>query len=317
MSLLFAAIGCGSSATDTGAPHLVSLLAQVPGAADVDYLAPPDGGAPAVSGVAQFKLVFDKLLDGDKIETVTTTTQPKTDVISITWMNAPAGAPAITANTLYDPSGALSVTTPGPKIMLAPAPGLPSGAQLLFKLDRSKITGKTGTPFDGPDTQTVATLPFDVATDLMPGVPLAPDGTLHLAFTNSPGMNVADHIKITAGGAPVVVDVSLDPADPRNRLVTSMAWLPGQTLVLTIDKGAGDLFGVTLAQDVTATFAIAAGDGGVAPGDAGSGADGGPVDAGAGPDAGSVDAAPDAAAGADGASPDAASDGPDDAAAGG
>jgi hypothetical protein len=308
MSVLLA-LGCGSSAKDTGAPHLVSFLAQVPGAPDVDLVLPPDGGASAVSGVAQFKLVFDKLLDGDKIEAVGTGVQPKTDVISITWTGAPAGAPAITANTLYDPSGAASITTPAPKILLSPSPGLPSGAQLVIKLDRTKITSKGNTPLAGEDTFNLATQPFAVSTDLMPGQVATPDLTVHLSFTNALDPMVASHIRVTAAGAPVAVDVMPDPMDSRNRLVTAKAWPVGQALVLTVDKEAADLFGVKLPEDFSVMFSVQSGDGG-AP-DGGAVPDGGEAfDAGGAPDgAPSVDAtaAPDAAldAGSDGAGDDA------------
>src|SRR5262245_40867993 len=109
-------VGCGSDANPPP-PQLVSFLVQVPGEADVDLLAPPDGGVPAVSGAASFKLVFNQLLDGDKIEDATgATVTPKTDVASIVWTGAPAGAPAITAATSYDPSGAAGINQPAPKI---------------------------------------------------------------------------------------------------------------------------------------------------------------------------------------------------------
>jgi hypothetical protein len=296
------ALGCGSSAKDTAAPQLVSFLAQTPGAPDLDLLAPPDGGALAVSGVAQFKLVFDKLLDGDKIETVGAGVTPRTDVVTISWTNAPAGAPAITANTLYDPSGASSITTPAPKILLSPSPGLPSGAQLVLKLDRAKITSKGNTPFLGPDTLTVTTEPFAVSTDLTPDQPAAADLVVHLSFTNAPGPGVADHIKVTAAGAPVAIESMPDTMDSRNIVVSAKAWPQGQELLLTVDKDAADLFGVKLGQDLSVKFSIATGDGGAGSPDAGISEGGVGVDAavvpdgGAAPDAG-TDAADDAAAG--------------------
>src|SRR5689334_21249321 len=121
-------VGCGSSAKDTGPPQLTKFLVQVPNEMDVDLLAPPDGGVPAVSGIAGFKVVFSQLLDGDRIETVSgSMVTPKTDVASIVWVGAPAGAPAITAATSYDPSGAAGVNQPAPKILIAASPGLPSG----------------------------------------------------------------------------------------------------------------------------------------------------------------------------------------------
>jgi hypothetical protein len=253
--VLLVAGGCGNDANHS-APHLTRWLAEVPGdmSAPPDLLSPSAGGAPAVAGVVQFRLIFDQLLDGDKIETVDSTgTHGKTDVATITWVGAPAGAPAIVATTTYDPSGASSVTTPAPKVFIAPSPGLPSGAQLAVKLDRSKITGKKGLPFEGPDSLMVATLPFEVSASVMAGAAVAPDAELDLLFTNAVAASAATHVKVLSGGQPVAAEVKPGP-DSRTLVVNPMPRVPGQSVTVVVDKGAADLFGVTLAQDFTLTF---------------------------------------------------------------
>src|SRR5687768_16739620 len=85
-----AAAGCGDDGELSGPPQLVKFLVQVPTEMDQDLLMPPDGGMPPpISGAASFRLVFNRLLDGDKIETVTNGMPvPKTDVVTVTWVNA-------------------------------------------------------------------------------------------------------------------------------------------------------------------------------------------------------------------------------------
>jgi hypothetical protein len=274
--LVALAAGCGSSSKDVGPPQLTSFLVQLPGEADLDLLAPPDGGVSAVSGAASFKLVFNQLLDGDKIETVAgTTVTPRTDVASIVWTGAPAGAPAITATTSYDPSGASGINQPAPKIFITARPGLPSGAQLLVKLDRSKVTGKQGAPFVGPDTQMLTTLPFAASASVMPGQVVAGDVQLQVTFTNVPAMTVAEHLQLTSGGMPVMVQVMPDGMDPRKIGVAPMTWTPGATYTLTVDKDAADLFGVKLAEALTVTFSVQDPNADAGAPDGGAGDDGG------------------------------------------
>jgi hypothetical protein len=296
--------GCGSDSKDPGPPQLVKFLAVVPSdMLEIDLLAPPDGGVPAIPGTASFTAVFNQLLDGNKIETAAAgQVTPKTDVASIVWTNAPAGAPPIVASTTYDPSGAASVTVPAPKVIITPSPGLPSGAQLQVKLDRAKVTGKKGAAFVGSDVQMVSTQPFAASASVMPDGVAGADLQLAVTFTNVPAMTVAQHITLTSGGMALTVTATPDPADPRKIGLMPMTWTPGQSYTLTVDKDAADLFGVKVAEPLVVKFSIRDPNA-----EAGApGPDGGAVDA-AGEagvaDAGASDAAVDA-----GATPDAASD---------
>lgn len=277
------ACGDGDSHHLPGPPTLVKFLVQVPGEADLD-LVPPDGGAPpstAVSGMASVRLVFNRLLDGDKIETVTPAgPMARTDVITATWVNAPTGAPPLVAATLYDPSGALAVNVPGPKILVGVTPGFPSGAQISFKLDRAKITSKQGEPFIGADVHTMTTLPFAASLSTKPGEAVPANATVQLVFTNVPAMNVIQRIKVTGGA----VEVTPDGSDPRRfNLAPLGGWVPGQSYTITVDKEAADHLGVKLATDAVLTLSI------LPLTDAGQ-ADLGAADA-AGADAGAPDAA--------------------------
>jgi hypothetical protein len=269
---------------------------------DLDLLAPPDGGVGAVLPTQPIKLVFNQLLDGDKIETVLDGggVLGKTDVASLTWTGAPAGAPVIKAVTTYNPAGAVGVTIPAPSVLISPDPGLPSGAMLSLALVREKITSKKGTPLVGATAYTLQTAPFSVEANLTDGETVAPEFTISLTFSNVPAEAIGGAVTVTAGGAPVAIDVKPDDMNPLVKAVTPQggAWPVGPVYVLTVGAAGADLFGVKLAAPVTLGFAVAraSGDGGAAIPD--GGADGGidgasdrPGDGGgAGPDAAPNDA---------------------------
>ena len=281
--LLAGAVSCSSDSGGTKAPELVKILVQAAGATELDLLAPPDGGVGAVSPTAQLKLVFNQLLDGDKIETVLDggAFLGKTDVASLTWTGAPAGAPAISAVTNYDPTGALAVTIPGPSVVIHPDPGLPSAAMLSLALVREKITSKKGTPFVGAATYMLQTAPFSVEANFMDGETVAPEFTISLTFSNVPADAIAGAVTVTAGGAAVAVDVKPDDMNPLVRVVIPRdgVWPVGAGYVLTVGAAGADLFGVKLAAPATLGFAVAraSGDGGAAVSDGGvdAAADGG------------------------------------------
>jgi hypothetical protein len=282
LATLLGGVGCSSDSAGTAAPELVNVLVQVAGGTDVDLLAPPDGGVGAVSPTAQVKLVFNQLLDGDKIETILDGGgfMGMTGVASLTWTGAPAGAPAITAVTTYNPAGALSVTIPGPSVLVSPDPGLPSGAQISLALVREKITSKKGTPFVGEAAYMLETAPFSVGANLMDGETVAPDFTIVVTFSNVPAEAVIGVITLaTAGGVPILIETKKDETNPLVRVLTPKdgTWPVGSGYVLTVGKDAADQFGVKLPAPFTLNFGVAVGgaDGGVAAPDGG-------VDGGAG-----------------------------------
>ena len=295
-ALLVAVAGCGSDAADGGPPQLKKAIVVAPNSMDEPDLlaAAPDGGmgaaAAAYTPMASLKLVFSQLLDGNKIESILDggAIKGKTDVVSLTWMSAPAGAPAISAVTTYNPTGALGPNLPGPSVRVAADPGLPSGAMIQVKLDRTKITSKGGAQFQGTDTLMLATLPLVAEVSVQDGETVAPEFTLKVAFSNVPGDGVAQHIRVTgAGGANMGVDVAPDPMDHRVLVVKpsggATVWQNGG-YVVRVSKDAADLFGVTLGADLMVNFTVSrttpdAGGGGGA--DAAGGADAGATDGGA------------------------------------
>jgi hypothetical protein len=269
---VLAAAGCnGESGAGTLAPELRKFIVQVPSGAAMDLMAPPAGGVEAVVATQEFKLVFNQLLDGDKIETVLPggKVEGKTDVASIVWVGAPAGARAITARTTYNPAGALGVTQPGPSVLIAGVPGLPSGAKVAVTLVRAKITSKKGTAFVGPDTQMVDVAPFSVEANIKEGELVASEFVIKLTFNNTPADGVLGRVVVSATGIAVATEMKADETDPRVLVLTAKegAWKAGGRYVLSVGLDATDLFGVALPVALSINFAVAspAPDGGAAP----------------------------------------------------
>jgi hypothetical protein len=276
VALLFGPASCGSDDGGKAAPELRNVFVEAPGGVEVDLLTPPDGGAGAVPATSALKLVFSQLLDGDKVELVLDGggVMGMSGVATVTWTDAPAGAPPISAVTTYNPSGAMGVTQPAPSILVNLDPGLPSGAKLKLALARDKITSKKGTPFTGPDTHLFETAPFAVEAGLMDGETVVPDYAIVLTFSNVPDMNVASAITVAqGGGTAIAVDVKKDDMNPLVMRVTPRAgeWPVGGGYTVTVGAAAADLFGVKVAVPLSVGFSVA-----MAGADGGSpGADGG------------------------------------------
>jgi hypothetical protein len=294
-AIFLGATGCGSN-NDTGPPALREFIVMDSSGMEIDLLAPADGGRPAASPLFPFRASFTQLLDGDKIEDVLEggAVEGRKDVATITWMGAPAGAPAITAITSYNPAGSVGATMPKPTVTIRGNPGLPSAAKLTVKLSRDKITGKKGAPFTGSDTHMVETEPFAVELSVTDDAEVTPALMLTAKFNNLPGNMLASKIKVTSGGMPVTVMATADAADLRTVAITPPGgmWMLGATYTVSLGAEVTDLFGVKLAEPVSATFKVVSmpTDGGRPPSDAGAPGDGG-VDAVTSPDA-AADASP-------------------------
>jgi hypothetical protein len=288
VSAVALALGCGDDDGEkAGAPQLQQALALANDEA-TDLLVPPDGGIPPLSPLLKLKLVFDKLLDGDKIEHVDDAGMPMalTDVATIAWADKLVGAPEIVAATTYSPNGN-AATKPAPSIWISASPGLPSGAKLMLRLDRSKITDRSGQAFAGADMVPFETEPFSAALNVDETMPVASDFKIEVTFSNLPGADADKQIQVTAGGVAVAVTVSNDPTMNARLFTVAPAtggWVAGRSYTVTVGKQAKDLFGVALAETATATFSAGSG-----------GADGGLQDSAAAdgaPDGGQPDAAP-------------------------
>jgi hypothetical protein len=94
-------------------------------------------------------------------------------------------------------------------------------------------------------------------------------GAITIAFTNNVGVNTAamggsilDHITVTEDGVAFTGIVPPDPTKdlPAASLTLALkpktTWAPGKTYVVTVDKDAADVFGVTLGSPVSASFTM-------------------------------------------------------------
>ncbi len=253
--------GCDDS-KDAPAPELKKFLIIGPDMHETDLLVATDGGAPTVSPRSRIKLVFNQLLDGDKIESVTMTgVTGKAGVATAAWTGAAAGAPLIATTTTYSPGGSLGVDMPGPSVDLKVAPGLPSGAQIAVALARDRITGKKGLPFVGMTMFTFATQPFSAAVNVG-DKPVSETAEVNLDFSNAAARDTAGHISVTTGGLPVMVEVKASMSAPHSftlKPVQGGAWISGATYTVTIDKDVADVFGVKPESAITTTFTVSGG----------------------------------------------------------
>jgi hypothetical protein len=272
LSVVAFGAGCrtGGDTCEDAPPRLLQWQAAT-GDTQVDLIAPPDGGVAALSPLAYFELDFAGLLDGAKIETVADKVTPRTDVATITWKDAPAGAPPITAATSYNPGHPVGLQC-GSWVRITARPGLPSGAKLMVGVARDKITSKGGKAFQGMDSVTLETVPFAVAAK-MPETPVSPDFTVRLQFTNVAG-DLKDHVHVIADGVPIAVEVMVDMMDPRAAVVAPAGglWPPGHYM-MTVDAETADLFGVKLAagaSTIALDVVVPGSDGGTPRPDAGA-----------------------------------------------
>jgi hypothetical protein len=257
-----AGAGCGSSEAPHGAPVLESVYWELIGAgagADCVVL-PSDAGdadsdagdalgigdgvpknqclvwskdAPGKIGTvppaaAQFNLVFDRVLDGAKIEdTITdggiTRQYPKlsstgVNVSPVTWDLDPDGASPKFSLVVWYNSLSLPFTAVGSAYIYgrarsddqpadAPNPTLtfPPSNTVTLTLDKTRITSQYNEPMVGPDTITVNTAPFSLLVSLPkppPGgsISYAPiNYRVPLEFNNRIG-DPANHIQVVQNG---------------------------------------------------------------------------------------------------------------------
>ncbi|MDB4979466.1 MAG: hypothetical protein JWM82_218, partial [Myxococcales bacterium] len=323
---LAALAACNSAPAD---PHGVPVLLGVHWVAgDSTSLvwAPdstPDIAVSAPPFVSEIDFVFDRRLDGARIEDMFTVggvamTGPSNNPpIHVASPGLPSSWSASSYTVQYNSLGIYGSTTS--YVFLRPrAAGLPSGEVVTFDLDRARFANSYGESLASPSSVSIPTSRLTVSVSAPPA-PVA--GTYQLPFTFSNRMSLSSSASaafhVRAGGADVpfalVADANVAsrwyvvPADCLGR------WPASTTFVVVVDPDLPDAFGGKLSAGATATFKTGAGgaatqDCGVAPlGDAGTEA-GGAVDAGAETgteDAAAADASGDAAgAGAADASAD-------------
>ena len=241
--------------------------------------------APAAGQEVDF--VFDRRLDGNRIEDVVTqngvqTTVPKpTPPVTTAWPDAATvmSAPPFADQVRYNSEPFYSAATA--YVLLQPAAvGFPSSDTITFSLDRTNLTSAYGEPMIGPNQISVTTGPFSASF----GLPTGSDGSesvppnfpLPANFSNrvASAASVAPFVHVEANGLPVPVVLT---ADASNATIVYLlpasclgGWPVGVPIDVTIAAGVPDAFGVAMTGDVQTTFmasglAPVAADGGCPP----------------------------------------------------
>lgn len=238
----------------------------------------------APAGGQEVDFVFDRLLDGTRIEDVVTqngveTTVPKaTPPITASWPDAATvmSVPPFSDQVRYNSEPFYGAATS--YVLLQPARvGFPSSDTITFALDQTNLTSAYGEPMIGPPEITVTTGPFSASFRL----PAGSDGSasvptkfsLPATFSNRVASvaSIEPFVAVKANGMPVPVVLTADASDPTLVYLSPASCLGGWPVDVAIDvtiaAGAPDAFGVAMAADAHTTFmasgvAPAAPDGG-------------------------------------------------------
>jgi hypothetical protein len=311
--------GCsgGGAAEPHGSPILTKVYWIVGGSSYLAWSRENDLAltSPVPPGASQINFVFDRRLDGSRIEDVTMVngvpivTPKDPPPVRVTWpgMAATATTAPFSLTSSYDPVPPYGSGTA--MVFSRPTtPGFPADSTVTFTLLTTQLTSAYGEPATVPDSIPVKTGPFTVTVGTTSGavvssfqVPLAASNRLSAPPTQSP------FVHVSANGAVVPYKLLADAILTSRWFVAPAdclggVWPAATTFTVTVDVGFPDAFGSKLDKLATGTFTTSAG--------APSGADASCSI----PDAGATDAGGDAApsgdAGADAAGPDGgASDG--------
>jgi hypothetical protein len=275
---------CSSHDEPHGSPVLLSVQWRS-GAGRTQIWTPTETETVQVPAAGQeVDFVFDRLLDGTRIEDVVTqngveTTVPKsTPPITTSWPDAATvmSTPPFSEQVRYNSEPYYGPATS--YVLLQPAVvGFPSSETITFSLDQTSLTSAYGEQMIGPSEITVATGPFSASFRL----PTGSDGSasvptkfsLPANFSNrvaSPA-SIEPFVHVAANGRSVPVVLAADASDPTVIYLSPASclggWPVGVAIDVTIAAGAPDAFGVAMAADAHTTF--------MASGVASAGTDGG------------------------------------------
>jgi hypothetical protein len=284
--LLAAALtaACSSDGEPHGSPVLLSVQ-WISGGTRTPVWTPTQTGLVQVSAAGQeVDFVFDRLLDGNRIEDVVTqngveTTVPKaTPPITTSWPDAATvmSTPPFSDQVRYNSEPYYGAATA--YVLLQPAlVGFPSSDTITFSLDPTNLTSAYGEQMIGPSQISVTTGPFSASFRF----PTGSDGSasvptkspLEVVFSNRvPGAaTVAPFVHVQANGLALPVVLAADASDLTIVYLSPASclggWPVGVPIDVTIAAGLPDAFGVAMAGDAHTTFmasgvAPAAPDGG-------------------------------------------------------
>jgi len=296
---------CSSNAEPHGSPILIQVFWIASGQKTLVWTVGADPPVSAIVPAAgeEIDFVFDRRLDGNRIEDTVTTGGVEMTVakamppITVTW---PGFSPATFSDqVLYNSVPVYGGATA--YVFLQPSQvGFPASDTVTFSLDKTGLTSAYGDQMTGPAQIDVATGPFSATFGLPTGsdggsVPVPPNFMLPIVFSNRAGSPAAlsAYVQVKAGGRTLPVSLAAKGGDPTvvylSPAICLGGWPTDTPIGVTLLAGLPDAFGDTLATRVETTFTASGGatagpDGGCGVPDAGSAADvdaGSPVDAGA------------------------------------
>ena len=281
---------CSSDSEPHGSPVLVQVFWIASGQGTLVWTLAPDPNLAATAPAAgqQVNFVFDRRLDGNRIEDTVT--------VGGVQMTAPKASPPITVGwpdfssatfgdqVLYNSEPIYGRTSA--YVLLQPTQvGFPSADTVTFSLDKMGLTSAYGDPMTGPAQIDVATGPFTASL----GLPAGSDGSasvpanfrLPILFSNRIGApaDLAPYLQVTAGGRDLPVSLASSASDPTVVYLSPATCLGGwpsdAPIDVTLLAGLPDAFGVPLATTTRNTFTASIGatpsaDGGCTAADAGT-----------------------------------------------
>lgn len=242
----------------------------------------PDSGlgVQAPAAAKQVDFVFDRRLDGSRIEDsvnqngMTVEVSKAVPPITVSWPDGATGTPPFSDQVLYNSEPVYGGSTA--YVFLQPSPlGFPSADTITFALDRTALTSAYGEPMIGPDQISIMTAALSATVQLPggsdAGTLVARTFMIPIAFSNrlSGADAVSPYIHASAGGNAVPLHITASASDPTVVYATAACaagWPTAAPVTLTVDSRAPDAFGGLLMTPVSATF-NASGAGG--PGDGG------------------------------------------------
>lgn len=283
------AAGCSSAQEPHGSPVLLNVYWIVGSQPKQVWSTSSTGVVQAPPGAQEVDFVFDRRLDGNRIEDTVTqngvqTTVPKaTPPITASWPDEATAmsAPPFADNVLYNSVPVYGGTTA--LVFLQPtAIGFPSSDTVTFALDKTALTSAYGEQMIGPSEISVDTGPFSASFQL----PMDGDAAaavpqsylLPVTFSNriAGASSVAPYIHLSANGQEVPFS-AVDGATGNTTVYLAPAsclggWPAGVPIEAKVAAGAPDAFGVAMPADATTTFmavgSTGAPDGGCRPADA-------------------------------------------------
>jgi hypothetical protein len=302
--LAFGLGACSSPSEPHGSPVLLGAFWLSAGVkTQIWTVSDPDLPNVEVGAAGQeIDFVFDRLLDGDRIEDTVTQNNMETTVskamppITVTWPDAATAmsTPPFSDQVLYNSE---PYTTPflgagTAYVLLKPTVvGFPSSDTVTFTLDKTGLTSAYGDQMVGPGQISTATAAFSASFRL----PQASNGSqagsdagsttvpssymLPAVFSNRVAGTSAlePFVKVSANGAALPFALTADATDPTVIYVSPASclggWPAAVPITVRITAGAPDAFGGAMASDATTTFtasgaATATPDGGCGPVDA-------------------------------------------------